>query len=188
MIKRPLNPRFSDAVREGRKFTTIRADLWPVGVPIMLYNWSGAAYRSKQIDVAAIIVQGFWLIEITRMYWPNNKTTNQHNKMSLAIILLKMKNETQTTERLTGETQRSGCSFPSLGSDCGHKDAKPEDICNACGDPFGLSGEDANGYNSSCVHCGNNTYTTRCSECGIECDNDECLPNAIITESSPKKD
>lgn len=64
MIKRPLNPRFNAAVLEGRKITTIRDKPWPVGVPIMLYNWSGAAYRSKQVDVAAIVVMGYWSIEL----------------------------------------------------------------------------------------------------------------------------
>lgn len=64
MIKRPLNPNFSQAVLEGRKFTTIREKPWPVRKPIMLYNWTGAPYRSKQRDVAAIVVQGFWPIEI----------------------------------------------------------------------------------------------------------------------------
>lgn len=34
------------------------------------------------------------------------------------------------------------------------------DICDLCGKEFGLSGQDANGFNSTCVHCGNNTYTT----------------------------
>ena len=57
MIKRPLNPQFSQAVLEGRKFTTIRSKPWPCWKPIMLYNWSGAAYRSKQEDVAAIEVE-----------------------------------------------------------------------------------------------------------------------------------
>lgn len=33
----------------------------------MLYNWSGAAYRSPQNDVAAIIVTGFWPIEIAHV-------------------------------------------------------------------------------------------------------------------------
>ena len=65
MIKRPLNPQFSSAVLEGRKFTAIREKPWPVGVPIMLYNWSGAAYRSKQVDVAAVKVLGYWPIQIT---------------------------------------------------------------------------------------------------------------------------
>ncbi|MEI6178310.1 MAG: hypothetical protein WCS43_15565 [Verrucomicrobiota bacterium] len=65
MIKRPLNPQFSSAVLECRKFTTIRDKPWPVGVPIMLYNWSGAAYRSKQIDVAAVMVEGVHPIEIS---------------------------------------------------------------------------------------------------------------------------
>jgi hypothetical protein len=67
MIKRPLNSRFSAAVREGRKFTTIREKPWPVGTPIMLYNWSGLAYRSPQIDVAAIVVMGFWTIQIAHI-------------------------------------------------------------------------------------------------------------------------
>lgn len=57
MIKRPLNARFSDKVKDGTKFTTIRSKPWPVWKDIMLYNWSGAAYRSKQIDVAAVIVE-----------------------------------------------------------------------------------------------------------------------------------
>ncbi len=64
MIKRPLNNRFAAAVKSGRKFTTIRDNPWPVGVPIMLYHWSGAAYRSKQNDVAAVKVLGFWPIQI----------------------------------------------------------------------------------------------------------------------------
>jgi hypothetical protein len=64
MIKRPLNPQFSSAVLEGRKFTTIREKPWPVGTPIMLYNWSGAAYRSKQVDVAPVKVLGYWQITI----------------------------------------------------------------------------------------------------------------------------
>jgi hypothetical protein len=67
MMKRPLNPRFSSAVLEGRKFTTIREKPWPVGVPIMLYNWSGAAYRSPQVDVAPVVVMGFWTIQIAQM-------------------------------------------------------------------------------------------------------------------------
>lgn len=66
MIKRPLHPRFTPAVLAGRKFTTIRDKPWPVGKPIMLYNWSGAAYRSKQTDVAAITVQGWWPITISQ--------------------------------------------------------------------------------------------------------------------------
>ncbi len=57
MIKRPLNPQFNAAVLEGRKFTTIREKPWPIWFPIMLYNWSGLPYRSKQIDVAAVEVE-----------------------------------------------------------------------------------------------------------------------------------
>lgn len=56
MRKRPLNPRFSDLVRAGQKTTTIRRKPWPVGVPIMLYEWTGKAYRSPQLDVIAIMV------------------------------------------------------------------------------------------------------------------------------------
>lgn len=66
MIKRPLNPQFSDAVREGRKTTTIREKPWPVGVPIMLYNWSGAAYRSPQVDVCPVIVEGTEAVSLSR--------------------------------------------------------------------------------------------------------------------------
>jgi len=65
MIKRPLNPKFREPVLLGKKITTIRDKAWPVGVPIMLYNWSGAAYRSKQNAVAPVIVSGFWPILIT---------------------------------------------------------------------------------------------------------------------------
>jgi hypothetical protein len=65
MIKRPLHERFSNAVREGRKFTTIRSKPWPCWKPIMLYNWSGAAYRSKQVDVAAIEVEEVLEIVVT---------------------------------------------------------------------------------------------------------------------------
>ena len=64
MIKRPLNARFRAAVLNGRKTTTIRDKAWPVGIPIMLYSWSGRPYRSKQIDVAPIVVMGFWTIRI----------------------------------------------------------------------------------------------------------------------------
>jgi hypothetical protein len=66
MIKRPLNSQFNDAVLEGRKFTTIREKPWPIGKPIMLYNWSGAAYRSKQVDVVAVEVLGYWPITIVK--------------------------------------------------------------------------------------------------------------------------
>ncbi len=55
MIRRPINSQFSAAVLEGRKYTTIRDNPWPTGVPIMLYYWSGAAYRSPQISVCAVV-------------------------------------------------------------------------------------------------------------------------------------
>jgi hypothetical protein len=67
MIRRPLDPRFREPVLRDVKTTTIRDKVWPVGVPIMLYNWSGAPYRSKQIDVAPVKLRGFWTIRITRL-------------------------------------------------------------------------------------------------------------------------
>lgn len=56
MIRRPINEGFNLAVLDGTKTTTIRLHPWPVGVPIQLYNWSGAAYRSMQEDVAVVEV------------------------------------------------------------------------------------------------------------------------------------
>lgn len=67
MIKRPLNSRFSNAVLEGRKITTIRDNPWPVGKQVMLYNWTGAAYRSKQKDVAAVTVLASSPVTISRV-------------------------------------------------------------------------------------------------------------------------
>ncbi len=64
MTKRPLNAGFNGKVEDEIKITTIREKPWPVGKPIMLYNWSGAAYRSKQIDVCSVVVTGFWPIVI----------------------------------------------------------------------------------------------------------------------------
>lgn len=57
MTKRPLNPQFNTKVLADIKVTTIRDKPWPVWKDIMLYNWSGAAYRSKQIDVAVVLVE-----------------------------------------------------------------------------------------------------------------------------------
>jgi hypothetical protein len=67
MIKRPLDKRFSQAVLDGRKFTTIRNNPWPIGKPVMLYNWSEKPYRSPQIDVAAIEVVESCLVGIAKM-------------------------------------------------------------------------------------------------------------------------
>ena len=68
MIKRPLHPPFSNEVLDQVKDTTIRDKAWPIGKPIMLYNWSGAAYRSPQIDVAVVIVTRVYPIEIYRRH------------------------------------------------------------------------------------------------------------------------
>lgn len=69
MIKRPINHRFHGAVLADRKTTTIRDKPWPVGVPIMLYAWSGAAYRSKQLDITPVVVLETTEIEINRTIW-----------------------------------------------------------------------------------------------------------------------
>lgn len=65
MIKRPLDVRFREAVLAGHKRTTIRDNAWPVGVPIMLYSWEGKAYRSKQAEVAPVVVSEVRPIKIT---------------------------------------------------------------------------------------------------------------------------
>lgn len=77
MIKRPLNSHFSAKVIDGTKFTTIRSKPWPTWKDIMLYNWSGAAYRSKQVDVCAVMVYSEMPILITNVsgamiYTPDN--------------------------------------------------------------------------------------------------------------------
>lgn len=66
MIKRPLNARFHDPVLEETKITTIRDKPWPVGVPIMLYHWSGLPYRSQQLDVCPVVVEETTPIRIGR--------------------------------------------------------------------------------------------------------------------------
>jgi hypothetical protein len=65
MLKRPLDPQFGPKVLAGIKRTTIRTKPWPIGVPIMLYHWTGVAYRSPQRDVAAVIVSLAAPISIT---------------------------------------------------------------------------------------------------------------------------
>lgn len=65
MHKRPVNSQFNAAIQSDIKVTTIRNKPWPIGVPIMLYNWSGKAYRSKQIDLCPIVVDSASPIDIT---------------------------------------------------------------------------------------------------------------------------
>lgn len=65
MTKRPLDSRFSDLVKSGSKTTTIRRKAWPVGKPVMLFNWTGKAYRTKQQDVAAVMVTDARPIKVT---------------------------------------------------------------------------------------------------------------------------
>lgn len=66
MIKRPIDQRFSDAVLNGRKITTIRSNPWPIGVPIMLYSWSGKPYQSKHKNVCAVIAERTMPIQLSR--------------------------------------------------------------------------------------------------------------------------
>jgi len=68
MTKRPLNPRFNQAVIEERKVTTMRDKPWPIGVPIMLYNWTAKPYRSPQIDVAPVMVNRIATVNIHRSF------------------------------------------------------------------------------------------------------------------------
>lgn len=84
MLKRPLNSRFSNAVVDGRKVSTIRATPWPVGKPIMLYNWSGKPYRSKQYDVAEIRVHFTTPIQITRL--PSGQMLYQYSTCGYARL------------------------------------------------------------------------------------------------------
>ncbi len=67
MIKRSLHKRFGQAVLSGVKTTTIRDNPWPVGVPIMLYNWSGKPYGSKHSDVCAVVVDRVERISIQKI-------------------------------------------------------------------------------------------------------------------------
>jgi hypothetical protein len=67
MIRRQLNERFAEKVLAGVKITTIREKPWPVGVPIMLFRWEGLPYRSKQVEIAPVVVMGFWTIQIAQM-------------------------------------------------------------------------------------------------------------------------
>ncbi len=66
MRKRPLNPRFEAPVLADVKTTTIRDTAWPLGVPVMLYRWSGLPYRSKHVDIAAVEVEATTPIRIGR--------------------------------------------------------------------------------------------------------------------------
>jgi hypothetical protein len=71
MMRRPLHSRFSAAVRAGRKTTTMREKAWPVGVPILLYNWSEKPYRSTQLEVAVVVVE--WVDEVDIWRDPDGK-------------------------------------------------------------------------------------------------------------------
>ena len=57
MIRRPLDRCFRQKVLDMVKVTTIRDQAWPLGVPIMLYHWTGKPYRSKQEDFVPVMVE-----------------------------------------------------------------------------------------------------------------------------------
>ena len=57
MIRRSCNSRFRKPILDDVKITTIRDKAWPIGVPIMLFEWSGKPYRSKQVEIAPVIVE-----------------------------------------------------------------------------------------------------------------------------------
>jgi hypothetical protein len=65
MHRRSLNIRFKDKALAGIKTTTIRDKVWPIGVPIMLFHWADKPYRSKQIEIAPIIVTAATPIDIS---------------------------------------------------------------------------------------------------------------------------
>lgn len=67
MLKRPLNSRFAHKVLAGVKVCTIRDNPWPLGVPLMLYQWSGAPYRSKHRDLAVVKVHTIEQITISHL-------------------------------------------------------------------------------------------------------------------------
>jgi hypothetical protein len=64
MIRRPISDMLAPKVLADIKFTTIRDNPWPVGVPIMLYRWSGKPYKSKQIEVCPIEVITTQVVDI----------------------------------------------------------------------------------------------------------------------------
>lgn len=66
MHRRSLNIRFKDKVLDGIKTTTIRDKCWPIGVPIMFFHWVDKPYRSKQIEIAPIIVTAATPIDISK--------------------------------------------------------------------------------------------------------------------------
>lgn len=68
MLKRPVNSRFNERILAGIKITTIREKPWPVGKPILLYNWSGKPYGSPQRDVVAVQVEHTQPIQIAKCH------------------------------------------------------------------------------------------------------------------------
>lgn len=66
--------------------------------------------------------------------------------------------------KVSGAPQRNG-----VGGRCANCGSTEDfqDVCDECRKEFGdLCKTDANGYNCTCQHCGNNTYNTQCLTCG----------------------
>ena len=66
MNRRPIDQRFAASVLKDQKVTTIRDNPWPVGVPIMLYVWTGKPYRSPQLNICQVTVEAHTPIRIGR--------------------------------------------------------------------------------------------------------------------------
>ena len=75
MHRRSFHPRFRDPILQGIKTTTIRDKPWPIGVPIMAFSWTGKPYRSKQQDIAAVVVEATETVRLTRNALGNIMTT-----------------------------------------------------------------------------------------------------------------
>jgi hypothetical protein len=66
MIKRPIDKSFREKVLAGKKRTTIRRKPWPLGVPIMLYSWTGEPYRSKHDNLVSVMCSSWEEITLKR--------------------------------------------------------------------------------------------------------------------------
>lgn len=84
-MKRPIDKRFRQAVLDGVKTTTIRKTPWPVGVPIILYYWSGKPYHSKHEDVCEIVVKDLFQITITEFEGQIRYLQSQLRRPNIAL-------------------------------------------------------------------------------------------------------
>lgn len=91
-----------------------------------------------------------------------------------------MKTDSDKSETVAEAKSEATLAAPT-GSACPRcrSESEPVDICDRCNKEFGdLCKTDANGYNCTCQHCGNNTYETQCPDCGRSVHaEDEYTPN-----------